>query len=109
MVDESKVLSRGVGIVNILPSLFIDNVLYVSGSSFNLLFISRLTRFLDCVISFPKYSICLQYRSSGQMIGTECESHSVYHLWPSTHVITIMESPSLFHAKLGHPCLAKLQ
>jgi len=43
------------------------------------------------------------------MIGTGCESHGLYHLRPSTHISTIMESPSLLHAKLGHPSLAKLQ
>ena len=43
------------------------------------------------------------------MIGTGCESHGLYHLRPSTHVGAIMESPSLLHAQLGHPSLAKLQ
>ena len=90
-------------------SLSIDNVLYVPGSPFNLLSISRLTRSLDCVISFTKDSVTLQDRSSGRMIGTGCESHGLYQLQISAHVGAIMDSPSLIHARLGHPTLAKMQ
>jgi len=43
------------------------------------------------------------------VIGTGYESHGLYHLRPSTHVGAVMESPSLIHAQLGHPSLAKLQ
>jgi len=50
-IDGSKVLSHGVGTVNLFPSLSIDNVLYVPDSPFNLLSIIRLTHSLDCVIS----------------------------------------------------------
>jgi len=79
-------------------SLFIDNVLYVPGSPFNLLSINRLTRSLDCVISFTKDSVTLQDRISGRMIGTGCESHGLYQLQISAQVGTIMDSPSLIHA-----------
>lgn len=43
------------------------------------------------------------------MIGTESESNGLYHLRSYAHVDTIMESPSLLHAQLCHPSLAKLQ
>jgi len=43
------------------------------------------------------------------MIGIGCESHGLYHLRPSSHVGTTMESPSLLHAQFGHPSLVKLQ
>jgi len=43
------------------------------------------------------------------MIGTECESHGLYQLQISAHVGAIMNSPSLIHAWLGHPSLAKMQ
>ncbi|XP_027912144.1 uncharacterized protein LOC114171132, partial [Vigna unguiculata] len=93
MADGSRVSSHGVGTVNIFPSISIDHVLYVLGSPFNLLSVSRLTRSLDCIISFTKDSVCLQDRSSRHMIGTGCESNGLYHL----------------HAQFGHPSLAKLQ
>jgi len=59
MTNNSKVSSQGVGTIHLLPSLSIDNILYVPRSPFNLLSISRLTRSLDYVISFTKDFICL--------------------------------------------------
>jgi len=70
--------------------------------------ISRLTRSLDCVVSFTNNFVCLRDQSSKQVIRTGCESHSLYHLCPSKHVGAVMKSPSLRHAQLGHPSLAKL-
>jgi len=109
LADGSRVSSHGVGTVKIFPSITIDNVFYVPGSPFNFLSISRLTRSLDCVISFTNNFVCLQDRSSKQVIGTKCESHGLYHLRPSTHVSAVMESPPFLHAQLGHLTLAKLQ
>ena len=109
MADGSRVSSHDVGTVNIFPSISIDHVLYVPRSPFNLLSISCLTRSLDCVIFFTKDFVCLQDRSSRHMIGTECESHGLYHLRPPSHVGVAMESPSLLHAQFGHPNLFKLQ
>ena len=109
MTNDSRVSSHGVGTINLLPSLFIDNVLYVPESPFNLLSISRLTRSLECVISFTKGSVCLQDWNSGRMIGTRCESHGLYHLRTSAHVGTVMNSPSLLDAQFGHPSFVKMQ
>jgi len=60
MANCSRISCHGVGIIHLLPSLSIDNVLYVPRSPFNLLSINHLTRSLDCVSSFIKYSICLR-------------------------------------------------
>ena len=43
MANGSRVSANGVGTVDLFPFLSIDNVLYVPGSPFNLLSISRLT------------------------------------------------------------------
>jgi len=43
------------------------------------------------------------------MIGIGCESHGLYQLRIFAHVGVIMGSPSLIHAQLGHPSLAKMQ
>nr|KYP72342.1 Retrovirus-related Pol polyprotein from transposon TNT 1-94 [Cajanus cajan] len=109
MANGSRATSHGVGTIHLSPSLSIDNVLYVPESPFNLLSLSRLTRSLDCLISFTKDSAFLQDRSSGRMIGTGCESHGLYHLRPSAPAGLVVDSPSLIHAQLGHPSLAKLQ
>jgi len=63
MANGSMVLAHGVETVNLFPSLSIDNVLHVPGSILNLLSISYLTRFLDCVIFFTITFVCLQDRS----------------------------------------------
>ena len=76
----------------------IDNDIYVPRSSFNLLFISRLIRSLDCVISFTKCFIFLQDQSLGQMIGIRCESHALYHLRTCAHDCTVMDSQSFLYA-----------
>ena len=55
MGNGSRVLTHGVGTVNLFPFLFIDNVPYVSGSLFNLLSISHLTRSLDCYFLYPNF------------------------------------------------------
>jgi len=109
MTNGYRVSSYDVGIIHLLPSLSIDNVLYVLGCPFNLLSINRQTCSFDCVVSFIKDFVCLQDRSSGRMIGPGCESHDFYHLRTSAHVGTIMDFPSLIHAQLGHPSLAKMQ
>jgi len=59
MANGSRVLAHGVGTVDLFPFLSIGNVLYVPESPINLLSISRLTRSLDCVISFTQSSVCL--------------------------------------------------
>jgi len=109
VANGSKVSSHGIGTIYLFPSLPTDNVLYVPGSPFNLLSVSRLTRSLDCVVSFTKDFVCLQDRSLGWIIGTGCESHGIYYLRTTAHVSTVMDSPSLLHAQLGHPSFAKMQ
>ena len=109
MANGSKVSSHGIGTIHLIPSLPINNVLYVPGSPFNLLSVSCLTRSLDCVVSFTKDFVYLQDRSSGRIIGTGCESHGIYYLRTTAHVGTVMDSPFLLHAQLGHPSLAKMQ
>jgi len=64
MENGFRVSSHGVGTTYLLPSLYIDNVLYVLGYPFNLLSISHLTPSFDCVISLTEDSICLQDRCS---------------------------------------------
>ena len=78
LADGSRVSSHGVGTVKLFPSLTIDKVLYVPGSPFNLLSISRLTRSLNCVVSFTNNYVCLQNRSSKQVIGKGCDNGCEY-------------------------------
>ena len=109
MANGSQIQSQGLGTANPLPSLSLDNVLYIPGSPFNLLSISRLTSSLDCIIFFTKESVFLQDRSSGRTIGIGCESQGLYRLNTSALAGSVVDSSLLIHAQLGHPGLAKLQ
>jgi len=59
MANGSCVLTNGVGTGDHFLFLFIDNVLYVPKSPFNLLSISCLTQSLVFVISFTQSFVCL--------------------------------------------------
>ena len=89
----------------------VGSILYVPGSPFNLLSISRLTHSLNCIVSFTKDSVILQDQSSRQTIGTKCESNGHYSLsyGPTHPMFALSPHPLNIHAQLGHPSLAKLQ
>jgi len=59
LANGSRVSSHVVGTVKLFPFVTIDNVLYVLRFPFNLLSISRLTRSLDCIVSFTNNFVCL--------------------------------------------------
>ena len=61
------------------------------------------------IVLFLLSNILFVYRteSSTRIIDTRCESRGLYHLKASTHVGTVMDSPSLLHA--GHFTLVKMQ
>nr|KYP49899.1 hypothetical protein KK1_028398 [Cajanus cajan] len=110
LADGSKVQVTGIGQISPLPSLPLKSVLLVPGYPFNLNSISKLTRSLNCVITFTSDSFLIQDRSTGQTIGAGSESHGLYYLQPSTSTICAsIESPGLIHRRLGHPSLNKLK
>jgi len=86
MDNDYRVSSHGVGTIYLLLSLSINSVLYVSRSLFNLLSISCLTRFLNCVMFFTKDSACLHDQSLERIIDAGCESCGLYHLQAFAHV-----------------------
>jgi hypothetical protein len=61
--NGSQTQSQGIGTVQILPSLSVDSVLYIPGCPFNLLSVNRLTRSLDCIVTFTNSNVTLQDRS----------------------------------------------
>ena len=86
-------------------------ILYVPDSPFNLISISKLTRDLNCLITFSDHSVTLQDRRMGQTIGIGRESQGLFHLSspsPST-VCASMDIPLLIHNHLDHPNISKLR
>ena len=107
--NGSKMQSQGVGIAHPMLSISIDSVLYVPGSPFNLVFVSRLTHYLNCIISFTKDYVIQQDQTLGQMIGIGCESNGLYWLSYPSRACSLSTNPLIVHAQLGHPSLAKFQ
>ena len=73
--------------------------------------INKLTRDLNCLITFSDHSVTLQDWSTGQTIGIGRESQGLFHLSspsPST-ACTSMDIPLLIHNRLGHPNISKFQ
>ena len=62
-------MAKGIGSACLLPSVPLTYALYVPDCLFNLLSINKLTRDLNCLITFSDNSITLQDRSMGRMIG----------------------------------------
>ena len=80
LANGSQTIAKGIGSACPLPSLSLTSVLYVLDSPFNLISISKLTRDLNCLITFSDHSVTLQDRSIGQTIGIGCESQGLFHL-----------------------------
>ncbi|KAF3659003.1 Endoribonuclease Dicer -like protein 3b [Capsicum annuum] len=102
---------KGIGQAKPLSSVTLDSVLYVPGCPFNLASVSRLTRALNCSITFLDDSFLMQDHSTGQTIGAGHESQNLYHLTSSNSftACSVTDPPALIHKRLGHPSLSKLQ
>ena len=109
LADGTKSIVKAVGHANPLPNLSLDSVIYLPNCPFNLVSVSKLTRALNCSITFTNDAFVIQDQSSGKTIGTGCESQGLYHLsLPSSAACTAIKSPTLLHNCLGHPSLSKL-
>ena len=111
VANESQTIAKGIGSACPLPSLPLTFVIYVLDSLFNLISISKLTRDLNCLITFTDHSVTLQDRSTGRTIGIGRESQGLFHLnSPSlSTACASMDSPFLIHNSLGHSNISKLQ
>ncbi|KAJ9697586.1 hypothetical protein PVL29_009423 [Vitis rotundifolia] len=78
--NGSQTVAKGIGLAHPLPSLPLTSVLYTPECSFNLISISKITRTLNCSITFSDKFVTLQDRRTGKTIGIGRESHGLYHL-----------------------------
>ena len=109
LANGSQTIAKGIGLAHPLPSLPLHSVLYAPKCPFNLISISKITRTLNCSITFSDKSMMLQDRSTGKTIDIRRESQGLYHLTsPSSLVACIStDAPLLIHSRLGHPSLSK--
>ena len=69
LANGSQTVAKGIGLALPLPSLPLTSVLYTPECPFNLISISKLTRTLNCSITFSDKFVTLQDRSTGKTIG----------------------------------------
>ncbi|KAJ9680064.1 hypothetical protein PVL29_019369 [Vitis rotundifolia] len=111
LANGSQTVAKGIGFALPLPSLPLTSVLYTTECPFNLISISKITRTLNCSITFSDKFVTLQDRSTGKTIGIGRESQGLYHLTSdsSPAVCISTDAPLLIHNRLGHPSLSKFQ
>ena len=71
LANGSQTIAKGIGSACPLPSLPLTSVLYVPNFPFNLIFISKLTRDLHCVLTFSHNSVTLQDRVRGRRLASD--------------------------------------
>ena len=69
LANESQTMARGISSTCPLHCIPLTSALYVLDGPFNLISISKLTRDLNCLITFSDNSVPLQDRSTGRTIG----------------------------------------
>ena len=104
-------MAKGIGLTHPLPSLPLTSVLYTPECPFNLISIRKITRTLNCYITFFHKFVTLQDRSTGKTIDLGRESQGLYHLTlnSSPAVCVSTNAPLLIHSRLGHHSLSKFQ
>ena len=109
LANGSQTMAIGIGSTCPLPSLPITSILYVPDCPFNLISISKLTRNLNCLITFSNNYVTLQDRSTRKTIGIGREFQGLFHLSsPSSSIACIsMDTPLLIHSHLGHQNISK--
>ncbi|RVW40927.1 Retrovirus-related Pol polyprotein from transposon TNT 1-94 [Vitis vinifera] len=111
LANGSQTVAKGIGLALPLPSLPLTSVLYTPECPFNLISISKITRTLNCSITFSDKFVTLQDRSTGKTIGIGRESQGLYHLTldSSPAICISTDAPLLIHNRQGHPSLSKFQ
>ncbi|RVW82205.1 Retrovirus-related Pol polyprotein from transposon RE2 [Vitis vinifera] len=111
LANGSQTMAKGIGLAHPLPFLPLHSVLYAPECPFNLISISKITRTLNCSITFSDKFMILQDRSTGKTIGIGRESQGLYHFTsPSSPAACIStDAHLLIHNRLGHLSLSKFQ
>ena len=102
----------GLGTIHLTPLITLTSIMSLPQFSFNLIYISKLTRTLNCSISFfPNYCL-IQELSTKRIIGRGRESEGLYILdtkVPKSVACSGVVTPFELHCRLGHPTLSLLK
>ena len=105
LANGSQTMAKGIGLAHPFPSIPLNSILYTPECPFNLISISKITRTLNCSISFSDKFVTLQDQSTGKTIVIGCESQGLYHLTSnSSHAVCVsIDAHFLIHNRLGRP------
>ena len=117
LADSSFRPVLGKGVLHPTLSLSLPSSFFVPDSPFNLLYVSQLTKALQCSITFDPISCVFQDLKTKEMIGLGHEKDGLYYLDPdnstshafSASALSATVAPLQWHFCLGHPSLAKLK
>ncbi|RVW90427.1 Retrovirus-related Pol polyprotein from transposon RE2 [Vitis vinifera] len=103
-ISGNKDLFSSMTTISALPTVTLAN-------GFQTVAKAKITRTLNCSITFSDKFVTLQDRSTGKTIGIGCESQGLYYLTSdsSPTVCISTDAPLLIHSRLGHPSLSKFQ
>ena len=102
----------GSGTIHLTPLITLTSVLSLPQFSFNLIYVSKLTRTLNCSISFFPNHCLIQDLSTKRIIGRGSESGSLYILeteMSKSVVCSRVVTPFELHFRLSHPSLPLLK
>jgi hypothetical protein len=97
---------RHIGSIKLSHELSLDKVLYVPTFHVNLLFVSKLTRTLHCIVTFYLNFYIVQDMDTRRMIGLGKHFDGLYYLTPrqNHHLANhIHYTNNLCQLSLGHP------
>ena len=111
VVNGSRAIVSGIGIVIISPTITLSSVLYVPAFLFNLISIKKLIQDLHCSVVFSSSFVIIQDLETKATIGGAHAERGLYYL--DVPVIPIscyaVVSSLDIHCRLGHPSLATLK
>ena len=112
LADGSTSCVLGSGIIHLTPLITLTYVLSLPHFFFNLISVSKLTRTLNCSISFFHDYCLIQDLVTKRIIGRGCESGGLYILdieVPKSITCSGVLTPFELHCCLGHPSLSLLK
>lgn len=113
LADGSECSVRGSGTVRLSSSISLPSVLNLPGFSFNLMSISKVTRALNCCVSFYPDHCLFQDLLTKRIIGKGHESGGLYvmNTEKPTPPVACSASSTLLevHCRSGHPSLPTLK
>ena len=111
LANGSQTMAKGIGSACPPPSIPLPFVFYVPDSPFNLISITKLTRYLNCLITFSNNFVALQDQRTGRTIdiGREFQGLFLLNSLSSSTACTSMDTPLLIHSRLGHPNISKFR